>query len=321
MFERFTEKARRIIFFARYEASQFGSPYIETEHLLLGVLREDKGLVERVHLNSEAVRKEVESRSIAREKISVSVDLPLSHDSKRALGYAAGEATAMEQKFIDTGHVLLGLMREEATKAAILLREQGLKIEDVRELVREFVRPSPPAGATAKPARVPGGISFTPRASLEWPIQAPSLRAPILRLLELVEGTVKHADLSLTYGDQRLKRKPWSRKEALGHLVDCATSHHQWIVRALTESRLTAHTHPKEEWVSAQQYETFHWSTLVGLWDSLNRLLIHALCAIPEEKVNTPCRIGIDEPLPLGTLIERYVSYTEDLIGQILAHL
>ena len=44
MFERYTEKARRVIFFARYEASQFGSPYIETEHLLLGLLREDKAL-------------------------------------------------------------------------------------------------------------------------------------------------------------------------------------------------------------------------------------------------------------------------------------
>ena len=47
MFERYTEKARRVIFFARYEASQFGSPYIETEHLLLGLLREDKALTNR----------------------------------------------------------------------------------------------------------------------------------------------------------------------------------------------------------------------------------------------------------------------------------
>ena len=47
MFEKYTEKARRVIFFARYEASQFGSPYIETEHLLLGLLREDKALTNR----------------------------------------------------------------------------------------------------------------------------------------------------------------------------------------------------------------------------------------------------------------------------------
>ena len=83
MFERYTEKARRVIFFARYEASQFGSPYIETEHLLLGLLREDKALTNRF-LRSHA---SVESRSASklrrillpsREKVSTSVDLPLS---------------------------------------------------------------------------------------------------------------------------------------------------------------------------------------------------------------------------------------------------
>ena len=56
MFERYTEKARRVIFFARYEASQFGSPYIETEHLLLGLLREDKALANRFLRSHAAVR-------------------------------------------------------------------------------------------------------------------------------------------------------------------------------------------------------------------------------------------------------------------------
>jgi len=55
MFERYTEKARRVIFFARYEASQFGSPYIETEHLLLGLLREDKALANRFLRSHAAV--------------------------------------------------------------------------------------------------------------------------------------------------------------------------------------------------------------------------------------------------------------------------
>ena len=54
MFERYTEKARRVIFFARYEASQFGSPFIETEHLLLGLLREEEGLANLV-LSSSGV--------------------------------------------------------------------------------------------------------------------------------------------------------------------------------------------------------------------------------------------------------------------------
>src|SRR6266478_6142627 len=80
MFERYTEKARRVIFFARYEASQFGSPYIETEHLLLGLLREDKALTNRFlrsHASIESIRKQIEGRTTIRDKVSTSVDLPL----------------------------------------------------------------------------------------------------------------------------------------------------------------------------------------------------------------------------------------------------
>ena len=83
MFERYTEKARRVIFFARYEASQFGSPCIETEHLLLGLLREDKALANRFLRSStsvESIRKQIEAHTTLREKVSTSVDLPLSHE-------------------------------------------------------------------------------------------------------------------------------------------------------------------------------------------------------------------------------------------------
>ena len=62
MFERYTERARRVIFFARYEASQFGSTTIETEHLLLGLIREDKNLTNRFlrnHSSIESIRKEI----------------------------------------------------------------------------------------------------------------------------------------------------------------------------------------------------------------------------------------------------------------------
>jgi ATP-dependent Clp protease ATP-binding subunit ClpC len=84
MFERYTEKARRAIFFARYEASQFGCSCIETEHLVLGVLREGKALANQF-LASEAVRHSITQRRTTDLKVSTSVDLPLSHESKRAL--------------------------------------------------------------------------------------------------------------------------------------------------------------------------------------------------------------------------------------------
>jgi ATP-dependent Clp protease ATP-binding subunit ClpC len=78
MFERYTEKARRVIFFARYEASQFGSQAIETEHLLLGLLREDKALAHRfLPAKTEDIYRTIETATIKREKVSTSVDLPL----------------------------------------------------------------------------------------------------------------------------------------------------------------------------------------------------------------------------------------------------
>ena len=136
MFERYTEKARRVIFFARYEASQFGSPYIETEHLLLGLLREDKALTNRFlrsHASVESIRKQIEAHTTIREKVSTSVDLPLSNECKRVLAYAAEEAERLGHKHIGTEHLLLGLLREEKSFAAEILQERGLKLAGIRE--------------------------------------------------------------------------------------------------------------------------------------------------------------------------------------------
>src|SRR5579864_4181447 len=148
MFERYTEKARRVIFFARYEASQFGSPYIETEHLLLGLLREDKALTNRflrTHASVESIRKQIEGHTTIREKVSTSVDLPLSNECKRVLAYAAEEAERLSDKHIGTEHLLLGLLREEKCFAAEILHERGLRLSTIREeLARTRQEKAPP---------------------------------------------------------------------------------------------------------------------------------------------------------------------------------
>jgi len=149
MFERYTEKARRTIFFGRYEASQFGSPYIETEHLLLGLLREDKALANRFlrsHAAVESIRKQIEGHTAPGEKVSTSVDLPLSHECKRVLAYGAEEAERLNHKHIGTEHLLLGLLREEECFAAQLLSEQGLTLRQVREQVRPSESPRAAGG-------------------------------------------------------------------------------------------------------------------------------------------------------------------------------
>src|SRR5438309_6774728 len=136
MFERYTEKARRVIFFARYEASQFGSPYIETEHLLLGLLREDKTLANRFlrsHAAVDSIRKQIEGHTTVREKVSTSVDLPLSHECKRVLAYGAEEAERLGHKHIGTEHRLLGLLREKNSFGEQLLNQENLTLEKARE--------------------------------------------------------------------------------------------------------------------------------------------------------------------------------------------
>ena len=142
MFERYTEKARRVIFFARYEASQFGAAQIEAEHILLGLIREDKHLTTRFFNRSqssvESIRKEIEGRTILRERISTSVDLPLSLEAKRVLAFAAEESERLGHRHIGTEHLLLGLLREENSIAAEILYDRGLRLSDIRhDLMRQ----------------------------------------------------------------------------------------------------------------------------------------------------------------------------------------
>lgn len=148
MFERYTERARRAIFFARYEASQFGSVTIETEHLLLGLIREDKILTNRFLQNQasiESIRKEIEGRTPLRERVPTSADLPLSSECKRILAYAAEEAERLNHQHIGTEHLLLGILREENSLAAQLLWERGVRLNAVREeLARAPIAAEPP---------------------------------------------------------------------------------------------------------------------------------------------------------------------------------
>jgi len=140
MFERYTEKGRRVVFFARYEASQFGSLSIEPEHILLGLLREDRQLIAHFFPEPaaavESMRKEIERRLPRNEMVSASVDLPLSPGVKRALNSADDEHKRLQHRNIGTGHLLLGILRERESIAAKVLEGHGLKLDKVREEIR-----------------------------------------------------------------------------------------------------------------------------------------------------------------------------------------
>ena len=134
MFERYTEKARRVIFFARYEASQYGSPEIDTEHLLLGLLRENKLLNRWLPKTTrESIRSRIDEEHSPRQaSIPTNIDLALSDAAKRVLKYARDEADGLSHRHIGTEHLFLGLLDEEGGLAARLLREGGADADSIR---------------------------------------------------------------------------------------------------------------------------------------------------------------------------------------------
>jgi enamine deaminase RidA (YjgF/YER057c/UK114 family) len=151
MFERYTESAKRALFFARYETSQLGGLAIETEHLLLGLIREweenASPNVARLHLSFDTIRKEIASRTVVREKVATSVEIPFSAQAKRVLQYAAEEADRLRHSAIDGEHLLLGILREERSAAASLLTALGMSLNTARKDVAERWNAGPTAHA------------------------------------------------------------------------------------------------------------------------------------------------------------------------------
>ena len=140
MFERYTEKARRVIFFARYEASQYGSPYIDTEHALLGLLREDPALIKRFLGETDfasEIRTEIEGCITRRGPFSTSVEVPLTTDCRKILLLAGEEADRLGHRSVGTEHLLLGMLRAERSLAAQILQRRGLKLAEIREQLAE----------------------------------------------------------------------------------------------------------------------------------------------------------------------------------------
>jgi ATP-dependent Clp protease ATP-binding subunit ClpC len=117
MFERYTESARRVIFFARYEAHQSGASEIGPEHFLLGFLRQTNFFGEEA---SKSIRDEIEQGLRREETVSKSVEMPFALATKRVLAYGAEESERARQRHIDVEHLLLGLMRESKSVAALL---------------------------------------------------------------------------------------------------------------------------------------------------------------------------------------------------------
>jgi ATP-dependent Clp protease ATP-binding subunit ClpC len=135
MFEKYTEKARRVIFSARFFASELGSTVLEPEHILLAILREEPDLF-RPWLKAESdyatLRAAIERREDGREKIPDSVPISFSRSSKSVLAYAEEESERQQDRHIRASHFLAALLRVPNTVAAVALASCGIELQEVR---------------------------------------------------------------------------------------------------------------------------------------------------------------------------------------------
>ena len=169
MYERFTDRARKVMQLANQEAQRFNHEYIGTEHILLGLIKEGSGVAANVLKNLDVdlrkIRLEVEKLVQSGPDMVTMGKLPQTPRAKKVIEYSMEEARNLNHNYVGTEHILLGLLREQEGVAAQVLMNLGLKLEEVREEVlnllghgMEGAEGSERAGSMgAGPAAVPGG--------------------------------------------------------------------------------------------------------------------------------------------------------------------
>src|SRR5881392_2694308 len=139
MFERFTDRARKVMALANQEAQRFNHEYIGTEHILLGLVKEGSGVGANVLKNLDVdlrkVRLEVEKLVKSGPDMVTMGKLPQTPRAKKVIEYAIEEARNLNHNYVGAEHLLLGLLREHDGVAAQVLMNLGLKLEEVREEV------------------------------------------------------------------------------------------------------------------------------------------------------------------------------------------
>ena len=143
MFDRFTDRSRKVMSFSRQNAERLNHDYIGTEHMLLGLVEEGSGVaanvLENLDIDLVKVRLEVEHLVKPGTDVLTMGQLPFTPRAKKVLEFAIDEAREMEHNYVGTEHLLLGLLREQDGLAAQVLMNLGLKLEDVRNEVMEFL--------------------------------------------------------------------------------------------------------------------------------------------------------------------------------------
>lgn len=157
MWQRFTERARRIVFFAQEEAGRLGENYVSTEHLLLGMVRENDSvaaqILDNMGISLGRIRSEIE-RQVTRGDGRLGTDMQLTPRAKRVIDLAYDEARQLSNNYIGTEHILLGLIREGEGLAGRVLNKLGVELERTREDVKSLQDNK--SGLPAREAYIPG---------------------------------------------------------------------------------------------------------------------------------------------------------------------
>src|SRR5438093_356367 len=139
MYERFTDRARKVMQLANQEAQRFNHEYIGTEHILLGLVKEGSGgaanVLKNLDIDLRKIRLEVEKIVQAGPDMVTVDQVPQTARAKKVIEYSIYEARSLNHNYVGTEHLLLGLLREQEGVAAQVLMNLGLKLEDVREEV------------------------------------------------------------------------------------------------------------------------------------------------------------------------------------------
>ena len=167
MYERFTDRARKVMQLANQEAQRFNHEYIGTEHLLLGLIKEGSGVAANVLKNLDVdlrkIRLEVEKLVQSGPDMVTMGKLPQTPRAKKVIEYSMEEARNLNHNYVGTEHILLGLLREQEGVAAQVLMNLGLKLEEVREEVLNLLGHSM-EGEGGERGHHGGGSSESPKS-------------------------------------------------------------------------------------------------------------------------------------------------------------
>ncbi|MHC4243312.1 MAG: ATP-dependent Clp protease ATP-binding subunit, partial [Planctomycetota bacterium] len=173
MFERFTDRARKVMALANQEAQRFNHEYIGTEHILLGLVKEGSGVgatvLKNLDVDIKKLRLEVEKLVKSGPDMVTMGKLPQTPRAKKVIEYAIEEARSLNHNYVGTEHILLGLLRESEGIAAQVLMNLGLKLEDVRQEVLNLLG----AGVDDGPAAL--GMKMSPTAGRKPKSKTPAL--------------------------------------------------------------------------------------------------------------------------------------------------